>query len=505
MPISADFSPVVRRGASWKSPVLFGFVVFLLTSLTVNLWLRIRYPEKPAAPEQATAIIDQRPSVAPLPSSMIKPPSSVSAKAVSAIRDQITSLASLRQALSELDKGQSRDIEAETQKLRESLKVTLEDSPMDQKCLRLSLLWPDSREAAKILKTLGENYANRYRSHLGDAFDRDDTEARRASDAAAKAYWNAVAQLEFFESCRACQSNSVEKPLPKAPAPAPVSPLRSEVPAKKTPVVENRQNSQGVENPDWTNMHLKLNALRHKEMDLLDKRLPTHPEVQFVHAQIYEYEAQLAKIPRWISNQPPKEAVLPSESERIEPTVPNQEADSTLADVPGRGRPGSLGSQDSTIPDAKTSRMTDSINAEIVAILEDRVEAAAGDYYRALVRERTMLEGRELPPKIAVRVFVPKTIAVSPQSKLPVAWLAGAAMAVGMCLISTGNAIQLPISSVAELNRITNAPIIGVVPSYNPSVNPASIKRKRLLLRLFCFLAGLAVVGFCIHGLVRWM
>jgi hypothetical protein len=498
MPISADFTPVVRRGASWKSPVLIGFVVFLLTFLTVNLWLRIRYPEKPAAPEQATAIIDQRPSIAPLPSSMIKPPSAVSAKAVSAIRDQITSLASLRQALSELDNGQSRDIEAETQKLRESLKVTLEDSPMDQKCLRLSLLWPDSREAAKILKTLGDNYANRYRSHLANAYDRDDTEAKKASDAAAKAYWNAVAQLEFFESCRACQSSAVEKPLPQSPKTVSVSPLRPEVPAKKTPVVENRQNSPGAENHDWTNIHLKLNALRHKEMDLLDKRLPTHPEVQFVHAQIYEYEAQLAKIPRWLSNQPPKEAVLPSENERIEPTVPNQEADSTLAGVPGRGRPGSL---DSAIP----SRIDDTKDAEIVAILEDRVDAAAGDYYRALVRERTTLEGRELPPKIAVRVFVPKQIAANPQSKLPVAWLAGAAMAVGMCLISTGNAIQLPISSVAELNRITYAPIIGVVPSYNPSVNPSSIKRKRLLLRLFCFLAGLAVVGFCVHGLLRWM
>ena len=76
-------------------------------------------------------------------------------------------------------------------------------------------------------------------------------------------------------------------------------------------------------------------------------------------------------------------------------------------------------------------------------------------------------------------------------------------MALGVGLISTGRSIEPPLASVAELNRAISVPVVGVVPSYNPAVNPRAVKRKKMLMRAFLSLVGLIVVGICFVGLYR--
>ena len=199
---------------------MLGLAVFILTVLAVQLWGQIRHPVKPATVEPVTAIIEQRPMAMPHPWAMVKSQVPVSSKSILFIQDQVTSPALLRQALCSLDKTAngnnlpSRDVNAEAEKLRQSLKVNLEDSPLGQKCLRLSLVWPNPQEAAKLLKFLGERFSNQYRADWAGEHDWEYIEAKKACESAGHAYFKAADQLEFFEGCLAWRAGGGRKSRP---------------------------------------------------------------------------------------------------------------------------------------------------------------------------------------------------------------------------------------------------------------------------------------------------
>jgi hypothetical protein len=224
-------------------------------------------------------------------------------------------------------------------------------------------------------------------------------------------------------------------------------------------------------------LHQKLAAMREKELDLLEKRMPSHPEVRYLHAQIQEADTQLAAIPRWMPNPHPANEIPVPKVINTNPISPVQ--------------------------NANPPRDTRAEDEALLAFLEDQVDLASQNYCDAIARERTALNRHENPPEIAVQVFVPRKIASATQSERPIAWLAGAVMALGVGLISTGRSIEPPLASVAELNRAISVPVVGVVPSYNPAVNPRAVKRKKMLMRTFLSLVGLIVVGICLVGLYR--
>jgi hypothetical protein len=493
-----DLPRPVRQTTSWKPAVLLGLAAFAITILAIQLWGHVRSPAPLAKTEPVTAIVEQHspvfekgtPAFGGRPSAV----AILSSKTVQAIKDQVTAPALLGQVCRDFWKAEERTSNlwqtesSEAEKLRRALQVDVENSPLGGKCLRLRLSWPNAQEAAKLLKALGERYAERYRAVFRNERDKEFSAIKTAADQARQAFNDSVADLEF------CQQNldfahfaegeptvesrsEMQQPLAAAARQEPRPPIAA------SPL----RDKADVENPNWMSLQKDLAEMRKKEAKLLETRTSLHPDVMLVQDQIRDGAARLAMTSRWIH---PETPALRSPSENWSGAGP-----ALSAEVPNALKKPTPLAQNA--PHAAN-------DAILLAQLEDQVEITAEAYREAAAREQAALAQRKLAPEITVRVLEPRQIAVAKTpARPPFGWLAGAMMAVGVGLICTGKALEPPVGSVKELHRLTSVPIVGVVPSYQPSIDPQAVKRKKNILRIGFFLGGLMFLGFCVWAMAR--
>ena len=476
MSIPSELPSAVRQGISKKPMALLGLVVFVITVLAIHLWGQIRSQIETAKTEPVTAIVEQSPPICLSPEKDLHP--LLVSKTVELIKDQVTAHDLLRQVYGDVN---SQASDADVEKLRRALQVEIDGSPLGGKCLRLRLVWPKAHEAVKLLNVLGERYANQYRAAWSNENESEYRAAKTAAEHAGQGFDEAIAQLEFFQQCLDfVQQGESESPaeLTREIRQPPTPPGQSAAENAAQPL----RDDSDIENPAWISMQKDLVELRNKEAKLLEKRTPLHPEVRFLQEQIRDCEMRIAATSRWIH------------------------AAGDLRPVEEIGAYSPLPSI--TAPEAKVRNdQSRTNNAELLAELENQVQAAGQAYRAAVARERTVFGQRKAAPEITVRVREPRKIAAISKTPAPrlFGWLAGVIMAVGVGLICTGKAIEPPVGSIDELQRLADVPIVGVVPSYNPTVDPQVVKRTKKLLRFGLFLSGLIIMTGCIWVIVRLM
>lgn len=508
-----EMPPAVRQGTSWKPSALLVFAMLILTVLTIQLGGKIRSQRNIAPPEPTTVMVGQFPQ-AISPQGMASNASNFSNQipnayyAVQSIRVQVTSPELIRQALNDLYRSDERfaflsKVTDDTVKtIQQDMQVGVGESPLGEKCLKLQLPWQNTQLAAKFLKFLGTRYADQYRTAWTNETARECQALKSAVARTGQAYDEAVAQLEFCQQyidfINYWQGEASAEPRSEIQQPLLTTTARQEPHPPENAVALEKAASplraeSDVENPEWIELHNNLVETRKKEAKLLITRTSMHPEVKFVQDQIREYEAQIAMTSRWIhkeTNSPRPLGDGPGVRAE-EPVVSNKMANTnnTAKNPP-------------TIPNNFSKFEA---YEQLLAHLEKEVDRTAEAYREAVAREQTVLGQQSIAPEISVRAWEPRKIAVIVKKPSPdsFGWLAGLAMAFGMSLICTGAAIESPIGSAEELHRLTAVPIVGVVPSYNPAVDPQIVKRTKNLLRFGLFLSGLITMSACVWVIVR--
>ena len=183
MPISAELPPAVRQATSWKPSVVLAAVAFVITILSLQLWGHFRSQPAMAKTEPVTAIrraMFARFSIGNgriecaaargsnhslLENGPVYQRSSYCARSARASVPRFGGCSG-QDRKNRLFRTQSIEVE----KLRRALQVNVGESPAGGKCLRLTLSWPNSQEAAKLLALLGRRYAEQYRAGWNAGF-----------------------------------------------------------------------------------------------------------------------------------------------------------------------------------------------------------------------------------------------------------------------------------------------------------------------------------------------
>jgi hypothetical protein len=481
-----DLPPAIRQGASWKPLVMLAFAACILTMLSIQLGGQIRSQRKAAHAVTATAVVEQCPPVIPpraaeFAASKLASQTLCSSKTVQYIKDQVTSPELIRQALNDFaqSSGERNTLfslaTADTVKsIQQELQVEVAESPLGGKCLRLHLPWQNAQFAAKFLKILGQRYADQYRSAWTNENSIDRLAIQTAVARTAKDYDEAVAQLDFFQQYLDFAHFGNDEANVNSTAQEPRSPVNATSPLRS---------ESDTENPQWIDLQTKLADMRKKEAKLLESRTSVHPEVAFVQNQIREYESQLAMTSHWLH--------------------------AATSPLPAREVPGMRTGESAVAsnPSSTQNTQSEADNEKLLAQLENDVELASEAYREAVSRDQTATDQQKILPQITIQAWEPQRIATlsKTSSTGSFGWLAGIVMALGVSLICTGTAIESPIGSAEELQRLTAVPIVGVIPSYNPAVDPRVVKRTKSLFRFGLFLSGLMLIGLCAWAIVRLM
>jgi hypothetical protein len=492
MPLPAELPPVVRQGTSWKPSVMLGCVAFVLMVLGFQLLGGIQSYTHREKISPVTVVVEQYPAVfshgvtkvsdiEPMVGKIVNKNHrlTASSKTLEHLKAQVTAPDLLRQVWADLSRKaefqnrfESRDVATEMEQFRQALQVEVEESPLGGKGLRLTLAWPNSAEAAELLKILGDRYSKQYQAMWANRYECEYNDAKNAAHEARQTYDDALAQLESFEEYDEylAWQPETEESLAKG------SDGKKIENAVKPSI--GSSNNANVENPEWTRLNKELAALHERESQLLEKRTPLHPEVKYLQDEIQNCETQLAAIPQWIAaeNSLPHPVSTESNNQPI---------------------------QSSTVQKLSADGDASFKNAKFLAQLDNQVQSTARAYRDAVAREQMAFGQRQLMPDIAVHVMEPrKTASITPLQR-PIAWLAGMMMAFGMGLIYTGKSREPPVGSLVELQRLAAVPIVGVVPSYTSAVDPRTLRRKKILLRWELFLGGLMLMGVCLWATVR--
>jgi hypothetical protein len=502
MSISGETPLVVRPGTSWKTPVMFGAAAFLVTVLAVQFRVQNRTQVNSGNNAPVTVAIEHNTPVFPHLSSQkptkdrLASPSITgnraqtagSSKTVQQLKDQLTSPDLLRQAWQDCKPSKM-------ERFRQTLDVRVEESPRGGQTLRMTIAWPSPKEAASVLKFLAEQYSSQYQTTWRNAREREYNEAKSAALQAGQGYEEAAVQYQFFEAWLARKSTASERSNAPSKAGAALRPLDSRLP--KEDVAQPRSTNSEIENPEWSSVQRDLSALREKEAILLEKRTAIHPEVKRLQEKIHDCETRLTSIPRWMDTKS-RSIGAPTE-------------DGSGAGLEMRAESPRISDNNSVIRSPNTTDSSPSQKAaneaaddEWIIQLENDVETAAEAYTQALAREKLAHDRCQLAPSIAVRVWGSTKIAATASLQREWAWWAGAIMAIGFGLIFAGKTIEPPVASLDELQRLAAVPIVGVVPSYTPSINPQTVKRRKNLLRFGLFFSGLILVGLCFAAVIRF-
>jgi hypothetical protein len=211
-----------------------------------------------------------------------------------------------------------------------------------------------------------------------------------------------------------------------------------------------------VENPQWTEAARRLAELEKKRRELLSERTPMHPSVREIEMRIDDTRRDLSSIPAKIAQAP---------SGVPRPTLPPV-------------APGELSASEQAYTVAR-SQLQQAENAARAALV-----TRSGD----LVID---VEPADVPPPVVVPQRLTATL-------LGAVLLAAATSLIGLGMISFGVSLEPAVSTIAELQSLVTAPILGVVPATHPS-QPGRSTVRRQFVRCMTILSGsllLVAVGW---------
>lgn len=216
------------------------------------------------------------------------------------------------------------------------------------------------------------------------------------------------------------------------------------------------QRPMTIENPSWTEISQRLANLEDRRKDLLRQRTPQHPSVQEIEMQIADARRQMDSIP-------------PKITQESTATAP---ASALPADTP-------------TAMEVEEGRRL--------------VERLNQDVQQAQAAERSAFIGRN--EELRVDLLAAEPIPPPPAPRRASVAILGKALATattsifGLGMIFLGASLEPTISTIAELQALLPAPIVGVVPATHPSRRSASSALRRRLARWGRMAAGVALLG----------
>ena len=207
-----------------------------------------------------------------------------------------------------------------------------------------------------------------------------------------------------------------------------------------------------VENPRWTEICHRLADLEERKRTLLLQRTPLHPSVQEIDMRINDVQREMASLPPKITQEPagvsPRSSVPPEAPAAAEVQAAQQAAEQLKHDL------------------------------HQAQSLERAALAARGEELRI-----DLLAAEPLPPPPhAGTAFLGKALATATTAVL------------GLGMVSFGASLEPALSSVAELQALLPAPVVGVISATLSGRRRTVSPLRRRLTRWGSMTAGLAVL-----------
>jgi hypothetical protein len=222
-----------------------------------------------------------------------------------------------------------------------------------------------------------------------------------------------------------------------------------------------------IENPRWTEIRRHLADLEERRRVLLFERTPLHPSVQETEMLIADARREIASIPETIAQEPPAAAPAP----------------------PSASPP----------DDGPAAAEVEAAQQAAAQLQEDLRQA------QAIERAAQTARGAELH----VDLLAAEPFSPPPAPSRDTAPILGKALVtattsvVGLGMISFGAALEPALSSIAELQALLLAPVVGVIPAAHPGRRRAVSPLGRRLARWGWVTAGLGVLFAVVWMLFR--
>ncbi|MGA2060387.1 MAG: hypothetical protein ABSG67_07900 [Thermoguttaceae bacterium] len=464
---------IVRPRSLWRRHLLLSMVAFGLTAEVVffisqNAWQK----SNAAKSSKAVAIMEYKPvdDRANFSNYPIFSPSSN----LNNIKTRILSPSFIRQALNDSgidtappakDNSPTASFIYEEQMLRGLSIRTRPGTISGENQIILELTLTQSPNAAEIARALADRFVREYRTFWAVETQKACVAASSQAEQAEQAHYEAAEMLRAFEDNVIKQ----EKSTPQQPSLTPA---------------DQQSASKIPDNLAWIELDLKLASLRQREAAMLVNKTSLHPDVLDIRARIADYERQIDSTPRFAPdsaiNNPLRQLDSPDTVKTPLLKIENEIQENNTRENLAQGA-----DQNQT--------------AETLKQLQLAAERTEQEYLNKLRIKQSIFDARGQEPTFLVRVNpVPvKNKQFAPNRGFVGLMLcSGFAMALGIGVFSSGVSTQSLLASIADLEPLLPAPIIGVVPAKDQSSDPFARRRRRAILRwTLILLGGLLVLG----------
>jgi hypothetical protein len=482
---------VIRQRSFWKKHVFFAVAAFCLTSAAVYfIWLKNYRKSNYEIGSKATAVVEQEQGMDQVilsADSLSKP--SLDLKS---IKIRVLSPEFLTQAMrdcgigisqSACSKGDSpifvntkigtvpKELVITPDQLRQGLNIfTISGTAKGEEQILFELELRQSPEASRIVRALADRFVYEFRSCWTAEMRKTYLAALFRTEQAQNAQRKAVENLQSFKDDITKQER-----------------LGKDQQLLQPQTVQSEA-VQAVDNPAWVELNEKLTELRGQETEILENKTELHPDVQNIRDRIAEVEQQMAITPRF-------------SAENSQDNLAND---------------GLFPSMDNTLilkneTEIKDSNSTDGMAVidqnefnEKLSQLQDEVANTARDYEQELQQEKQIFEASRQEPKFSISINSTAMAIKEPKVNRGIVELmlySGFAVGVGISVISSGLSAQPVLATIADLEPLLPAPIIGVVPSKDLSFDPVARRRRQLIGRWTMIVAGLLMV----LGTIGWI
>jgi hypothetical protein len=362
------------------------------------------------------------------------------------------------------------------EQIRRDLEITAdEDSAPGEFRFRLTYQSNNGPHSAAVVNGLAESYVRQVQRQYQDRQRRAHAEANEALARTERDVRAANQELTaYFEL-------HLGEGVPSAAPSAESSQTSDDTPAPEgsssggqTDTADESSPWEPVVNPHWVRLNDELTSLERQRTQFLIDRTPDHPEVQYIEIRIVDIQQQLAVVPKWIAAEDVEEAVAqPAPQERPAPTPEPQQQIEVL---------------------------------QKYHALREQVDRAHQLRQQAAERERWAWRQCQTEPAIRAERGQARMVPTPPTSQnglVFAALAAGLAMAAGAGMVSMGTAVQLPLTTVDQVEAALPVPVVGTIPASDAAVELVTGKRWQPLKRLTLITAGLLLVGGCMGALVR--
>ena len=362
----------------------------------------------------------------------------------------------------------------EPETVRQHLKVSISESVPERVGIAVTCSDQDPGFAIQLANRLATGYASRRRAEVAREAAERLSGLIAGQDSARRTLQEIRAEIEAIIDRSTFQAAASAAMVPKASADGSApdsSPFREE---------ERRISSAAPrESPELAEARAKLEELKDRRRQLLLNRTPIHPEVQNIDLRIAESEKHVASIQARVDT---------ASAAALEPKTPPAQSKAP----PNKEPP------DSSTPAGVFSFVSVMKAVEALQSLRARLDEAA-----SRAGQPAQVEARP-----ALRLLDAENIAIEPADRaeaipaqlrlwdwLAVAWAAGLVGTAGVGILWRGARVDPPFTSVGQIERSLDIPVLGTIPGVPISSGDAGSRLLPSVGRWPCIAAGLAVMA----------